>query len=143
MDLRNLGEAGGGEQPGPVLARKGPRDRDRSVVLDEPVPAHDPREQAKAGPEAKFNFKEASKQIQGAIKEQQRKILKCEEMLSRQEKKRDELTAELLTAQGAAAAALAKELNQCGLEIARLEEDILRHMELQQEKESELAALKS
>ncbi len=95
-----------------------------------------------SGPTGKFNFKEASKQIQSAVKEQQRKILKCEEMLSKQEKKRDALTAELLTAQGSQAATLAKELNICGNEISRLEEEIFKHMEEQQKKEAELAALK-
>lgn len=93
--------------------------------------------------EIKFNFKEASKLIQSAIKEQQRKILKCEELLAQCEKKRDELTAQLLTAQGPQAATLAKELNACGAEIVRLEEDIIHHMEIQQEKEAELAALRS
>ena len=95
-----------------------------------------------SGATGKFNFKEASKQIQGAIKEQQRKILKCEEMLSKQEKKRDALTAELLTAQGPQAATLAKDLNICGNEISRLEEEIFKHMEEQQKKEAELSALK-
>ena len=91
----------------------------------------------------KFNFKEASKQLQSAIKEQQRKILKCEEMLAKQEKKRDALTTELLTAQGSQAAILAKDLNICGNEISRLEEEIFQHMEEQQKKEVELAALAS
>jgi ATP-binding cassette, subfamily F, member 3 len=95
------------------------------------------------GPSGKFNFKEVSKQIQSAIKEQQRKIQKCEELLAKHEKKRDALTAELLTAQGSGAATLAKDLNICGLEISRLEEEIFKHMEEQQKKESELAALKA
>ena len=90
----------------------------------------------------KFNFKEASKQLQGVIKEQQRRILKCEELLAQKEKERDRLTHELLSAQGAQAATLAKDLNTCGKEIERLEEDIFRHMELQEEKERELLALR-
>lgn len=94
-------------------------------------------------PREKFNFKEASKLIQSAIKEQQRKILKCEELLESLEKRRDELTAQLLTAQGPQAAALAKDLNSCGNEIARIEEDLFRHMEIQHAKELELAGLKS
>ncbi len=94
-------------------------------------------------PTGKFNFKDSSKQIQAVIKEQQRKITKLEESLHKQEKKRDALTSELLTAQGAAAASLAKDLNHCGNEITRIEEEILRHMETQQQKEAELTSLKN
>jgi len=100
-------------------------------------------EKPAAGPSSKFNFKEASKQIQSTIKEQQRKILKCEEQLAKLEKKRDQLTTELLSAQGAQAASIAKDLNECGNEITRLEEEIFRHMELQQQKELELSQLKA
>lgn len=94
-------------------------------------------------PAGKFNFKDSTKQLQAIIKEQQRKISKCEEQLHKLEKKRDVLTADLLTAQGAQAAALAKDLNHCGNEIARIKEDILGYMEIQQEKEAALSALKS
>ncbi len=90
----------------------------------------------------KFNFKDASKQIQGAIKEQQRKIQKCEELLHARERDRDRLTTELLSAQGARAAELARELGLCGQEIQRLEDDILKHMELQESKERELEELR-
>ena len=83
-----------------------------------------------------------SKQIQGTIKEQSRKIQKCEELLHKKEKERDRLTNELLSAQGVQAATLAKELNLCGQEIERLEEDIFKHMELQEAKERELEDLR-
>ncbi len=90
----------------------------------------------------KFNFKEASKELERSIKEQQRKISKHEEQIAKLEKSRDDLTAELLTAQGPRAATLAKDLNLCGAEIARLEDEIFGFMEIQQSKESELKTLR-
>lgn len=91
---------------------------------------------------AKFNYKEASKQLQGTIKEQQRKIQKCEELLHQKEKERDRLTNDLLSAQGVQAANLAKDLGLCGQEIQRLEDDIFKHMEVQELKERELEELR-
>jgi ATP-binding cassette subfamily F protein 3 len=92
--------------------------------------------------DAKFNYKETSKQLQGEIKEVSRKISKCEELIHRHGKKRDQLTTELLTAEGAKAAGLAKELGLCAKEIERIEEDMLSHMEILESRELELEKLK-
>lgn len=111
-------------------------------ALSERVQGADRKAEEKTAEAPKFNFKDTSKALQAQIKEQQRKILKCEEMLAKLEQKRDALTRDLLGAQGAQAAALSKELNLCSQEITRIEEDILKHMEVQHEKEQQLAALR-
>lgn len=90
----------------------------------------------------KVNFKEETKRLQGEIKELQRKILKCEQLVFDAQKRRDELNTELLIVQGAKAADLAKELSQVGNEIDRLENDLLNHMENCDQKEKELAEFK-
>ncbi|HMN67584.1 MAG TPA: ABC-F family ATP-binding cassette domain-containing protein [Bdellovibrionales bacterium] len=106
--------------------------------------ADDPPSRDAAAPvePKKFNFKEKSKELQGAIKERQRKILKCEELVQASEKKREELNTALLTAQGPQAATLAKELGLLSQEIHRLEEDMLRHMEEQDEFSRQLEDLR-
>jgi ATP-binding cassette subfamily F protein 3 len=112
-------------------------------ALSERASAAAPELKQEAQPSsAKFNFKEASKLLQSAIKEQQRKIQKCEELLHQKEKERDRLNSELLSAQGPQAAGLARELGLCGQEIERLEEDIFKHMEIQETKERELENLR-
>lgn len=108
--------------------------------------AVEPASKSAAGPAAgaqKFNYKDAVKQLQGQIKEQQRKISKCEELLNTLSTKRDNLTQDLLSASGAQASALGKELGLCGQEIERIEEDMLTHLELLESKERELMALKN
>lgn len=90
----------------------------------------------------KFNYKEATKNLQGQIKEQERKIRKCEELIHGLAQKRDQLTTDLLTAQGALAQSLAKELGMCGKEIEKIEEDLLVHMEILDSKEKELSQLR-
>ena len=91
----------------------------------------------------RFNYRDTIKRLQGEIKEQQRKISKCEEMLFSLSKKRDELTAQLLSTQGVQAAQLSKELGLCSQEIDRIEGDLLNHMETLDQKESELTELKT
>jgi ATP-binding cassette subfamily F protein 3 len=91
---------------------------------------------------SKFNYYETTKRLQGEIKELQRKIRKCEELLFSQGQRRDELTHELLGARGPQAESLSKELSACSAEIERLEGDLLTHMENLDAKERELAALK-
>lgn len=90
----------------------------------------------------KFNFKEATKLLQSQIKEQQRKITKCEELIHTLALKRDRLNHELLAAQGPAASALAKDLGLCAKEIEEIEEDLLQHMEILDAKEKELSELR-
>lgn len=90
----------------------------------------------------RFNFKEESKKLNGEVKECERKILKCEEMVLSLSKKRDGLTNELLTAQGAPAATLAKELSQCSKDIEKIEEDIIQHMENLEIAQKNLQSLK-
>lgn len=77
----------------------------------------------------KFNYRDRIKEINGRIKESNRKIVKVEELIHAQSQKREQLTADLLSAQGAQAATLAKDLSQCSSEIERLEEDLLMHLE--------------
>ena len=54
----------------------------------------------------------------------------------------DELNKQLLTAQGPQAAEIAKSLSRAGLEIEKLENSLLDHMENLQFKELELSQLK-
>src|SRR3989338_6276242 len=90
----------------------------------------------------KFNYKEETKRLQSEIKELQRKILKCEELVNQFQKKRDQLNQELLTTQGTAAANLAKELSVLTQEIDRTEESLLEHMENYEIKEKKLIEFK-
>lgn len=90
----------------------------------------------------KFNYKEESKRLSGLIKEAQRKVTKCEELLFQKSKQRDELTQALITTQGPQAQALSKELGLCSQEIERLEDDLLKHLEEQDLAEKDLQALK-
>jgi ATP-binding cassette subfamily F protein 3 len=90
----------------------------------------------------KFNFKEATKQLQGQIKECQRKITKCEDLIHKLANTRDRLTTELLTAAGDRAQSVAKELGLCAKEIERIEGDMLLHMESLEQKEAELVRLR-
>lgn len=90
----------------------------------------------------KVNFKDETKRLQSEIKELQRKILKCEQMLHDSQKNRDALNADLITVQGAKAGQLAKDLSAVGAEIERLEEDLLNHMENCDQKEKELQSFK-
>lgn len=91
----------------------------------------------------KFNYKEESKKLQGDLKEAQRQIAKCEEKIGILQKKRDQLNHDLLTSQGLQAGNLAKELSFVGIEIHRIEEDLIQNMEIVEIKEKELAALKA
>jgi ATP-binding cassette subfamily F protein 3 len=93
--------------------------------------------------ESKFNFKEESKRLQGQIKEHQRKIVKCEDLIVNLSGKRDQLTHELLAVQGAQAQSLSKELGMCAQEIERLETDLLMHMENLERSERELEELRA
>lgn len=90
----------------------------------------------------KFNYKDATKQLQSQIKEQLRKIQKCEELIHSLAQTRDRLTADLLTASGEKAQAMAKELGLCAKEIERIEGDMLEHMEKLEQHENELTKLK-
>lgn len=85
--------------------------------------------EAKPPAEKKFNYKEESKRLQSEIKEAQRKILKCEELLQLQSQRIQDLNQDLLSAKGLQAAEMAKHLNLASKEIERLEEDLLKHME--------------
>ncbi|MGZ3721459.1 MAG: ATP-binding cassette domain-containing protein [Bdellovibrionales bacterium] len=90
----------------------------------------------------KFNYKEATKQLQTLMKEEQRKIRRCEDEIHVLAKKRDKLTNELLTAAGPQAATLAKELGLCAKEIEQIEEALLTFMEKLESVEAELQKLK-
>lgn len=89
----------------------------------------------------KFNYKEATKKLQGLIKESQRKISKCEELIFNLSQKRDELTKEILMAKGQQAQQLSKDLNSCSSEIEKIENDLLTHMEEMDRYEKELQNL--
>lgn len=91
----------------------------------------------------KLNFKEESKRIQGLIKECQRHIKKCEERITNLSAKRDQLTHELLSASGAKAGDLSKELNLCSQEIENTETQMLEQMEVQEKYERELTDFKN
>lgn len=93
-------------------------------------------------PAGKVNFKELSKQLQGEIKEEKRTINRCEQLIYRLCKKRDQLTHDLLSAQGAKAQELARELGLAAKEIESLEEGLLNHMEALDLKEKELSQLR-
>jgi ATP-binding cassette, subfamily F, member 3 len=77
----------------------------------------------------KFNFKEESKKIQSQIKEIQRKISKCEELIFSQSQKREEFNALLITAKGVEAQSLSKELSYSSREIEKLEEQLLEYLQ--------------
>ncbi len=84
------------------------------------------------------NYKEESKRLQTAIKEWQRKISKSEEQIFNLSKQRDQLNLDLITAQGAAAQELAKQLGLCAKEIESLEEKLLDSMEQLDKVENQL-----
>lgn len=77
----------------------------------------------------KVNFKDETKRIQSEVKELQRKILKCEELLHQFQKDRDNINNQLNNAQGAEAAAKAMELSQVSQQIDSTESDLMKHME--------------
>lgn len=90
----------------------------------------------------KFNYKEESKKLLSDIKEARRQITKCEEKVNHLQTKRDQLSQDLLTAQGLQAGNLAKELSFVGIEIHRIEEDLIHNMEIVESREKEMALLK-
>lgn len=90
----------------------------------------------------KFNYKEVTKSMQADIRELQRKMTKCEELVFNLSKKRDELTNELLQARGPRAQEISKELKNCSNEITRLEDDFLMHAEKQEQLEKQLQNLR-
>jgi ATP-binding cassette subfamily F protein 3 len=91
----------------------------------------------------KGGFKEDGKRLQSRIKELQRKTQQCEKQITGLSGRRDELTSQLLSAQGTAAQSLAKELGLCSQEIERLEGEMLRHMEDQDGAERALQELRA
>lgn len=90
----------------------------------------------------KINFKEQSKLLQNEIKDFEKKIRKAEELLLSLEQKRDELTQNLISAQGSAAKEVAKDLGLCAKEIEKTEENLLQFMEDLDQKEKALKELK-
>jgi ATP-binding cassette subfamily F protein 3 len=90
----------------------------------------------------KINFKEQSKLLQNEIKDFEKRIRKAEEFLLSLEQKRDELTQNLISAQGLAAKELAKDLGLCAKEIEKTEENLLEFMESLDQKENALKELK-
>lgn len=90
----------------------------------------------------KFNYKEVTKTLQAEIRELQRKMTKCEELIFNLSKKRDSLTNDLLQARGPQAQELSKELKNCSNEIARIEDDFLVHAEKQEQLENKLKAIR-
>ena len=91
----------------------------------------------------KVNYKEESKKLQSELKEAQKNINKCEQNLTQLQTKRDQLTDALLTAQGLQAGHLAKDLSFVGIDISRIEEDLIHHMESVETAEKRLNQLKS
>lgn len=116
------------DAPTPVMANTG-----KKIAVPALTPVETP----------KFNYRDESKRLSGLIKEAQRKITKCEELIFQQSQKRDELTQALITSQGQQAQALSKELSVCSQEIERLEDDLLQHLESQDQAEKALNELKS
>lgn len=91
----------------------------------------------------KFNYKDESKKINSELKEVQRKITKCEELLLHEGKRREELLQQLLSAKGTAAQEFSQQLAACSAQIARMEEELLEHMEAHDTAEKKLQALKN
>lgn len=92
---------------------------------------------------SKLNFRDENKKMTADIKEAQRQIAVCENLIKKQIHKRDQLTQDLITSQGITAQALSKELGLASQEIDRLEENLIQTMELLDQKEKQLAALKA
>lgn len=91
---------------------------------------------------AKFNYKEQSKLLQSEIKEFEKKIRKAEGLLISLGQKRDDLTQNLITAQGPTAKDMAKELGLCSKEIEKTEDELMSLMEGLDLKEKALKELK-
>jgi ATP-binding cassette, subfamily F, member 3 len=92
--------------------------------------------------EKKFNYKEVTKRVSSEIKELQRKILKTEEILFNQNKKLEENSNLLLSAQGQEAQKLAIESATISKYVSDTEDVLISHMENLEIKEKELEALK-
>ncbi len=91
----------------------------------------------------KVNFKDETKRIQSEVKELQRKILKCEELLNQFQKNRDSINSELITAQGSDAAAKAMELSKVSQQIEDTESDLMQHMENCESKQKQLLEIRN
>lgn len=78
----------------------------------------------------KVNFKESSKHFQAQIREEERAIAKAEARLDKLSKQRDSLNEKLLSATGADAQHTAKELGYCAMEIEKIENELIEHMEI-------------
>lgn len=90
----------------------------------------------------KFNYKEVTKNLQSEIRELQRKMTKCEELIFNLNQRRDQLTQDLILARGPQAQELSKELKTCSNEIARIEDDFLVHAEKQEQLENKLKVIR-
>ncbi len=84
------------------------------------------------------NYKDETKRLQSLIKEHQRKISKGEEQIANLSKQRDQFNTDLITAQGASAQDLAKQLGLCSKQIDTLEEQLLESMEALDKAETDL-----
>ena len=92
---------------------------------------------------SKFNFKDETKRIQSEIKELQRQISKCEELLGQFQNSRDLINTQLISAQGSDAALKFIELSKTSQEIDKTESHLIEYMERCELKEKELHELKS
>ncbi len=90
----------------------------------------------------RVNHKDTSRRLSAQIKEGQRKIAKCEHQLMKLTEKRDQLNQELISMQGSAVGAKAKEFGVCVEEIETLEAELLVLMEALEIRERELQQLK-
>lgn len=84
------------------------------------------------------NYKDETKRLQSLIKEHQRKISKGEDQIVILSKQRDQFNLDLITAQGASAQELAKQLGLCSKQIDLLEEQLLESMEALDKAETDL-----
>ncbi len=91
--------------------------------------------------ESKFNYKEERKRIESLIKKLQKLIEDCDKKIVDFSKKRDAISESLLSAEGAKAGALAKELHDLSNKIEEQENTMLQAMEDQQQYEVELKKL--
>ncbi|MFN7905317.1 MAG: ATP-binding cassette domain-containing protein [Pseudobdellovibrionaceae bacterium] len=91
----------------------------------------------------KFNYKEEAKKINSELKELQKKMRRCEDVIKTEGEKRELVLSKLLSAKGVQAQDLAVSLAATSNLIARTEEELLTHMEIQEAIEKKLIELKS
>ncbi len=115
------------------------RDRNSSQPVERTASSHAVGRQT---PASKFNFKEESKRLASEIREAEKGIRENEKKVLQWTEERQQVNDQLISAQGVAAQALAKDLKNLSVQIDQAEEQMLSQMELLEKLQTELQLLK-